>query len=103
MSAAANGDIETALPGEPQGGRDVGGGCTAGDQRREAVDRAVPDPAMLAVGGIVGADDLALEAALELAERGSIEGDLIGDGAQGVLLELGIVSRYGLRGRVYVM
>ena len=51
----------------------------AGDQRRTAVDRAVPDLAVLVVGRILAADDLAPEAGLELGQRGFLQRESFGD------------------------
>ena len=61
VAAAADGDREVALAGEPERGGHVGGARGAGDQRGPAVDRAVPDLAGLVVVVVAGAQQLTLE------------------------------------------
>ena len=61
VTAAANGDLEVVVAGEPHGCGHVGGAATAGDQSRAPVDGAVPDGAGIVVGIVVGGEHVAPE------------------------------------------
>lgn len=54
MPSASDADREAAAPREPDCHDDVRDAAAARDQRREAIDRAVPDPALLVVSRIEG-------------------------------------------------
>ena len=51
----------SALTRESDGRDDVGDSRAAGDERGTAVDRAVPDAALLLIAGVPGADQVAAE------------------------------------------
>ena len=61
MAAGADRERQVVLQREPQRGGHVGVRPRTGDQRRPAVDRAVPDAALGLVVGVVRGDDLAAE------------------------------------------
>jgi hypothetical protein len=67
VAAASRRDRQSLLLREPNRGDHVGDPGAARDQRRAAVDRAVPDLALLVVGGIRGAGQPTAKGALELA------------------------------------
>ena len=69
VAAAAHRDRQLAPPGEGDRRGNVAGVRATGDQRRRAVDRPVPDGAVLVVGRVARSDELAANRRLELAER----------------------------------
>ena len=75
VAPASDGDREAGAPGEPDRRHHVGHAGAARDQRREAIDRPVPDPAVLVVGRAAGADELALERRAQLVQRGLVDPD----------------------------
>ena len=80
VPAAADGDRQIALAGEPQRLLDVVGARAARDQRRPAVDRAVPDPPGLVVALLAGSQERAAEPPRRAAAsvRGSSSRDVMG-------------------------
>ena len=54
VAAAADGDLDAVLAGEPHAGDDVGGVAAAHDGRRLLVDHGVVDGARLVVPGSPG-------------------------------------------------
>ncbi len=81
VPAAADGDEQVLAAREVDRAHDVGDAGAADDQRRPPVVGAVPDRARLVVAVVVGADELAAQALLELAERCLAEH--VGDGRCG--------------------
>jgi hypothetical protein len=73
VAAAAHGDQELPLAGEPQDGPDVGNTGAARDERGAAVDRTVPDSAGSLVRRIACANQLAAELSRELRESGVVQ------------------------------
>jgi hypothetical protein len=67
VAAASKRDRKSLLPCEPHRGDHVGDAGAPRDQRRPAIDRAVPDLALVVVGGVPGADQLTAKGAVELA------------------------------------
>ena len=68
VAAAPNGDDQLLLTGEAECRDDVVGARRPHDQRRPAVDHAVPDRARCVVAWVVGADDLARESVGQLVQ-----------------------------------
>jgi hypothetical protein len=68
VASTPHGDDKLAFPGEADGHSHVAGTRRPDNQRRAAVDHAVPDYASRVVAGIAGAHDLAHESISELAE-----------------------------------
>ena len=79
VAAAADGDRKVGPLREPHRGDHVGDAAAAGDQRRPAIDRAVPDLAVLVVARVLRRDELAAERCFQLAQRGLVELDLGGE------------------------
>ena len=73
VAAAAHGDRQPALLGEANRRTHVRDAGAARDQRRTAVDRAVPDPPVGVVAGVVRANELAPEGRLQLAKLSLVE------------------------------
>jgi hypothetical protein len=73
VAAAAHGDYELPLAGEPQGGPDVGDAGAARDERGAAVDGTVPDSTGGLVLRIACADQLAAELSREVGEGGVVQ------------------------------
>ena len=73
MAAAAHGDYELPLAGEPHGGPDVGDAGAARDEHGAAVDGTVPDSAGGLVRRIACADQLAAELSREVGEGGVVQ------------------------------
>ena len=69
VPAAAHRREEVVLTTEPHRGDDVGHAAAPGDERRQALDLAVPDLAGAVVGRVVGWDQLALEVGGQAFER----------------------------------
>ena len=69
VAAAAHRDGQPGLPREPQRRHHVVGPGAARHQRRAPVDRAVPDLAVLVVGGVARADELPGERTLQGSGR----------------------------------
>jgi hypothetical protein len=82
VAAASRRDRQSLLPREPHRGDYIGDPGAAHDQRRPAVDRTVPDLAMVVEGGVARPDQLAPETAGQLLEVILIERDLTRGGAQ---------------------
>ena len=78
VAPAPDGDLETGPAREPHGRQDVGDAGAVSDQRWGAVDRAVPDPAIVIVGGALGADERPPERRLELAKRRFVQPNIGG-------------------------
>jgi hypothetical protein len=76
VPASAHGDGETGLPSETDRRDHVGDPSAPRDQGGEAVDRPVPDRAVLVVVQVAGLDDPAVEGCFELGESASAEPDL---------------------------
>jgi hypothetical protein len=70
VAAAPDGDRQPVLAGERDGGDVGGGGAAAGDERRPAVDHAVPDATGLVVAWVVRGDHVARQALGEDAGEG---------------------------------
>jgi hypothetical protein len=83
VPSSADGDRQAGAPRELDGSQYVRHCAAAGDQRREAIDRPVPDFAVLVVGGVAGPDQLTLERGAQLAQRGLIDPDVSSDRAHG--------------------
>ena len=75
VTAAAHRYELVVLSSEANCGDDVGDTGTAGDQRRAAVDRGVPDPSLLVVGRIIRADQGTPERRRKLIDRAAVELD----------------------------
>ena len=73
VAAAAHRERQTRLLREPDRRDHVVGPRAARDQRRVAVDRPVPDLAVLVVAGVAGLDQLAAEGAAQLIEGRAVE------------------------------
>ena len=73
VAAASDGDVDAGSAREPNCRHDVGNPGAARDQRRAAVDRAVPDASLGVVGRILAADELASQRRLELRDGGLLE------------------------------
>jgi hypothetical protein len=67
VTAASKRDQQSLLPREPHRRDHVGDAGAPRDQRRPAIDRGVPDLALVLVGGVRGADQLTAKGAVELA------------------------------------
>jgi len=61
VATASHGDLEVAVPGEPDGRGNIGGAAAPRDQTRSSIDRPVPDGARVVVVRVVGGDHLAPE------------------------------------------
>src|SRR5207247_9795075 len=77
--AAANGNGYTGAAPEADRRHHVRDAHAPRDQRRAAVDRAVPDLPALVVRRVARRDDLAAEGGLQLRERSLVERELFGD------------------------
>src|SRR5882724_411117 len=77
VAAASDGDEKIMRAREFHGVDDIGDPGAAGDEARMPVDATVPDLAGLVVACIVGLDDRAVEALLELLDDGAVERDAI--------------------------
>jgi hypothetical protein len=75
VPAAPDRDEETVRPREADRPDDVGDTRATGDERRAAVDRCVPYPAMLVVGLVPGPDHFAAENGGERFGRAGVERD----------------------------
>jgi len=73
VAAAAHGDYEVPLAGEPHGGPDVGDAGAARDERWSAVDGTVPDAAGGLVWRIACADQLPTELSREVGKGGVVQ------------------------------
>jgi hypothetical protein len=73
VAAAAHGDDELPLAGEPHGGPDVGDAGAARDEHGAAVDGTVPDSAGDLVLRIACADQLAAKLSRELGEGSVVQ------------------------------
>ena len=81
MPPATHGDGQVRPPCELHGRDDVGYTGAPCDERRVAVDRAVPDLAALVVGRIAGAHELPAESGSQCAQCGFVEPDFSRDGS----------------------
>ena len=97
VPAAADGDEQVLAAREVDRAHDVGDAGAADDQRRPPVVGAVPDRARLVVAVVLGPDELAAQALLELAERRLAEH--VGDGRCGGHVVSGSFARRCLRTR----
>ena len=69
VAAAADGDLDAVLAGEPHTGNDVGGVAAAHDGGRVLVDHAVVDGARLVIPGVAGRDQVAAHGGGQLLVR----------------------------------
>jgi hypothetical protein len=81
MPSAPNGHPEAGAPRELHRGHHVRDATAARDQRREAIDGSVPDPAVPVVGRVAGPDEVPLERRAQLAQRRPIDLDVGSDRA----------------------
>jgi hypothetical protein len=80
VASAPHGDPEAGARRKPDRRDHVRHAAAARDQRREAIDRAVPDLAVLVVGRVAGPDELALERRAQLAQSIGADLDVSADG-----------------------
>jgi hypothetical protein len=66
VAAAANRNLQSPVPGEPQSGQDVGGAGATGDEGGAPADRRIPDRADLFVAFIGRAEQRSGEVRSEL-------------------------------------
>jgi hypothetical protein len=101
VTAAPERHWETALAAEADGGHHVGDAGAARDQRRAAIDRAVPDLAVLVVVGPCRADELSAEPRLQLGQGPLIECRVGGNRDVAIVTRLNALrSRTGRAGRI---
>jgi hypothetical protein len=84
VASGSNRDGKARAASEPHRGGDISHAVTPGDERREPVDRCVPHPAVLIVGRVPGAHELALERLFELPQGDGVQLGVGGDAAHGV-------------------
>ena len=70
VATSADGDLEVAVATEADGGRDVLDARRPKDQCRTSIERRVPDPPGIVVGGGIWRDDFAGEGAPKLVDVG---------------------------------
>src|SRR6185437_5452687 len=83
VASAADRDRKAGLARKANCGPDVADAGAPRDQRREAADRAVPDPAVLVVSGIDRTKNLTAERASEFVDGCRVELDGGGDRGHG--------------------